>query len=261
MRQPASFQIAAASVLTVGVAFTSHEAAHALVGWLAGGHPTLLTATEVRGDFDELTRWGRAALGGAGTVANLLLAALGWWGYRRSRGARPRLVSWFFFALNGSLVGTKMIGEALAGWGDWMTILRPWPQVNALRWVIAILGLVWVALVVRKAGPALARLLPAGLPRERVAAARRLLAIGMLATAALVLGASVANPAGSARGMLLATGAALGSFAPLFFAARFAQTVPPDPEPETRGAGWPWLAAAGVVTLTLWLVVGPGIRF
>jgi len=261
VRQPASSQIAAASLLATGLAFTCHEAAHALAGWLAGGHPTLLTATEVLGDFDSLTRWGRAALGGAGTAANLLLAGLGWWGHQRARGALPRLTSWFFYALNGSLVGTKMMGEALAGWGDWMTILQPWPQVELLRFVVAALGLVVVGFVVRTAGPALAALLPPDEPPERVAAARRLVAIGTVAAAVLILGASVANPAGTTRSMLLAGGATLGSCAPLFLAARFARQLPPEPLTEASEPRWPWLAAAAVVALTLWLVVGPGIRF
>jgi hypothetical protein len=91
------------------------------------------------------------------------------------------------------------------------------------------------------------------------AEARRMVGIGALAAAALVLGSCVASPVGATRGILLALGAGLGPFLPMLFGTRFVgQSPAPDIDPPQAG-GWGWTAAAAAVALATWFVFGPGV--
>jgi hypothetical protein len=252
--------ICIASVLTVGLAIVCHEAAHILAGLLAGGTPTLWTPTEVRGDFTSLSPAGFVALGVSGSVVNVVLGALGWWMLQQSSKTGERqLLAWFLFAVNGMLVTTKMMGEPIAGFGDWMTVLRPLPATTALRLVVAVLGFAGVAVMVRRTGPALAALVPPGEARERVAEARRILVVGAVASTILVLGSCVMSPIATTRATLLALGAGLGPFIPMLFGLRFVRRVPSSLTAPLERGGWLWPVAAGATVIAIWFVIGPGI--
>ncbi len=54
---------AAASVLAACLGITAHEGAHMRGGWLAGGTPTLWTATEVLGGYRTLSAGGYVVRG------------------------------------------------------------------------------------------------------------------------------------------------------------------------------------------------------
>ncbi len=261
MKRHAVTAIVAASVLAVGIAFMAHESGHAVAGSLAGGSPTWLTATEVQGDFEGLSPTGFVALGASGSLANALFCFLGWCGLRRkSATAELRLSAWFFFAVNGMLLAMKAIGEPVAGWGDWMTILRPFGTPMPLRIAVAALGAVALVFLVRRSGDDLAKLLPPGESAQRVTEARRVVWIGAVAAGVLALGANVANPVSTTRGLLLGLAAGLGPFFPMIFAARFASRVAPRDDCRPAIAKWPWLGAAGATTAIMWFVFGPGIR-
>ena len=142
----------------------------------------MMTSTEVRGDFDALSPAGFVALGVSGSVVNVLFCTLGWWVLsHRPVTAELQLSAWFFFAVNGMIVTTAMLGESLAGFGDWMTILRPFPATAYLRGLVAILGTVALIFMVRRSGAALARLVPPGEPQDRTAEARRIVLVGAAA--------------------------------------------------------------------------------
>ena len=261
MQRHSAVAICASSVLAVGFAILTHQLAHVLAGWLGGGAPTLITATEVRGDFRSLGPAGYVALGASGSLVNVLFCGLGWWVQgRRSITAECRLSAWFFFAVNGMLVTTKMLGEAVAGFGDWMMILRPLPSTTYPRVLVAMLGIVGVFVMVRRAGVTLARLVPSGEPPQRATEARRLVLVGALASGILALGAGVANPIGTTRGILLALGAGLGPFLPLLFAARIVRRTATSHADAVATGTWPWFLAAGAMTLVTWFVFGPGIE-
>ena len=148
--------IVAASSFVTGIALMGHEWAHVLAGWLAGGTPTLVTSTEVLGDYSSLTTPGFVALGFSGSAFNVVLCAFGWWGLQRFAGGDDALLTaWFCYAINGMLVTTKMIGESLAGWGDWMTILNHLPLPTVMRGLVCATGLTGLIVMVRSAGPAL----------------------------------------------------------------------------------------------------------
>jgi uncharacterized membrane-anchored protein YitT (DUF2179 family) len=252
--------ICAASLLATGLAVMCHEAAHVVTGWIAGGAPTLLTATEVKGEFGSLSPAGFVLFGASGSLVNLLFALLGWWVLGRSRAeSQLRLTAWFFFAVNGFLVVNKMFAEPLSGFGDWMTVLSPLPGTLYTRIIISVLGAAGMVFLVRRSGATLARIVAPGDPTQRVAEARRIVLVGAAAAILLAVGGSVANPVGTTRGMLLALGATLGPFIPMAFGARFAGRIASEVAGPVAPAGWPWLGAAGMTTAVLWFVVGPGI--
>jgi len=252
--------IAASAVLTVSLAAMCHEAGHVLAGRMAGGSPTLITATETKGDFDALSPAGFVALGISGSLVNVVFAALGWWALRRRPAtAEGRLTAWFFFGVNGMIAALKMMGEPMMGFGDWMTILKPFPALGATRVAAAAAGTVAVAFMVRRSGAALSGLLPSGDPPRRRAEALRVISIGALASSVLLLIASVMSPLGLTRATLLALAAGLGPFFALLFGVRFVRGAEPEASEGAKPGGWPWYLGAVAVTSLLWFVVGPGL--
>jgi hypothetical protein len=252
--------ILASSVIAVSLAIMLHELAHLLAGSLVGGSPTLLTAIELQGDFSSLTPAGLVVLGASGSVANVLLLVAGtWFLSRRELGPDAALTAWFLFSVNGMLLTTKMIGESVVGFGDWITVVGHLPGSLALRFILLGIGTAGVIWMVRASGGALARLLPPGAQAKRIAAARRIVMIGAGASAVLVLGASLPVPLGTTRTVLLALGAGLAPFVPMFFTPRVVGRALGTGSGEVDSGGWPWLVGAGACTLILWLAFGPGI--
>jgi len=261
MERHRNVTIFATSVLTVGLAMMLHEAAHVLAGSLVGGTPTLMTSTEVQGNFDSLSPTGFVALGIAGFIINILFCSLGWWVLRRKpASAELQLTAWFFFVVNGMILVLGMFGESLLGYGDWMTILGHIPGMTILRAVFTILGAIGIFFMVRLSGAMLAKLIPPGEPQERTTEARRIVLLGAIAATILVFGSSITNPIGTTRGILLALGAGLGPFIVAMFGTRFVSRFQSEnTEPQTTGV-WPWYLAAGVTTFVMWFVAGPGIN-
>lgn len=251
--------IGASSIFTVGTAMIFHELAHAAAGWMAGGSPTLVTATEVRGDFASLSPAGFAALGVSGSLVNVLFCVVaGWVLARRSISADLRLGAWFVFAFNGMLVATKMMAEPLAGFGDWMTVLRRMPMATFGRGLVTAAGTAAVVFMVRRSGKALAQLVPDAAPARRRAEALRIVLAGAAAAAMLLLGSAVAVPGEKSRGILLALGV-LGPFIPMLFTARIVPRHPASDASAPARTRWPWVVAAGITAALLWFVFGPGL--
>ena len=253
--------ILATAALVTGLAVMCHEGAHVLVGWLAGGAPTLLTTTEVKGDFRSLTPWGFVAFGASGSLVNVAFCGLGWWALMRAPAeAGSRLFAWFLFAVNGTLVANKMLVETAAGFGDWMTILHPFPLVLQLRVLVAVLGVAALVWLVRACAKTLGGvLLPEGETSRRRAEAVRVVGLGAVAAVVLVLGGAVASPVGTTRGTLLAVGAGLGPYVPIAFAIRRVPRATPLAPTVAGSTAWPWYLAAEALAALLWLVLGPGV--
>lgn len=252
--------ICTTSILAVGLAMVCHESGHVVAGRLAGGTPTLMTSTEVKGDFEDLSPAGFVALGLSGSIVNVVLGAIGLVLLKRSdASAALRLFAWYSFSVNGLIVTTAMLGESLVGFGDWMTILRPFEAATPLRYLAALIGAAGLIVMVRRSGALLRHVVPPAEPARRSAEARRLVALGGAAAIVLVLGSSVASPIGATRGSLLALGAGLGPFIPMMFATRFVSRFPSETQDPPREGGRIWLVGACVTVVVLWFLVGPGI--
>lgn len=252
--------ICASSVIAIGLGVMCHESAHVIAGWMMGGSPTLMTATEVRGDFSALSPVGFVALGISGSIINLLFCILGWWGLnRKATSDEFQLFAWFFFAVNGMLVTMKMVFEPLIGIGDWMTILGPFQAITYLRILVTALGVAGMVLMVRRSGALLAMLIPSGETSDRRVEAFRIVLIGAIASILLVLGSSIANPAWGVREILLALGAGLGPFIPMIFSVRFVSRYQSKKTTLTETGKWPLFWGAGITIITMWFIFGPGI--
>lgn len=252
--------ICCAVVIVVALAMMCHESAHVMCGILVGGDPSLLTATEVKGDFDSLTPLGFVVFGASGSCANLLLCGLGWlllkW---RNASSEFQLTAWFLFAFNGFIVTTKMMVEPIVGFGDWMTVVRHLPFEIFLRALIVIVGTGGLILLVRQTGHALGTITSACGPSSRTAAANRIVLVGALASAVLVLASSVASPVGIFRGTLLALGGGLAPFVPMLFATRIARrTMIQTAAPPFNGS-IAWYISAVALAFVMCVIFGPGI--
>lgn len=261
VREHAPLAVGSVAILVIGLSFGLHEGAHALVGWLLGGHPTLVTATEVRGDFSSLSRTGFILFGASGMIVNTVLAvgALLILRWRRPDG-NWGLFWWLLFAFGGTLVATKTLMEPAAQWGDWMTILRRLPEGNIPRRLALISGLLGIVVMVRTSASALSPLLLSTELSARRREARRIVLLGALAAGVFATGSGVGSEVGAMRGILLGLGGAVGPLVVLLLATRRVSSTPgqsslPSRAEPTRG----WLMAAGVMIVVTWLVMGPGI--
>ncbi|RMH18522.1 MAG: hypothetical protein D6701_06195, partial [Gemmatimonadetes bacterium] len=292
--------VASTAIVAVGASLVLHELAHALVGALVGGRPTLITAMEVRGDFTALSPAGRIALGAAGMATNALMAAAAYaalrvrsgvrraavWserasamaaaaadgaggGHRPAPGASPAgasaldLFLWFVLAYGGVLTAAKTASETAAGWGDWMTILRAVPHATVVRALALVLGTAGLLWMVRLSRRMLSGLLVATTAPERRLEGLRLIATAGFACAVLGSGAAVTSGVGAPRALALAAGAILGPFVVLglSLAVRRQGRAAPTDLPRTPAvAGLGWTSAAAVVVILMWGVFGPGLR-
>jgi hypothetical protein len=247
-------------VVAVGLAIMLHELAHLVAGVLVGGSPALMTATELHGDFGSLSKGGFVLLGASGSVANALLMMAGFWvGSWREEHNALALAAWFMIAVNGMLLGTKMIGESVVGFGDWMTVASQSSAPGLLRVMLFIIGVALTIWMVRVSGRRLAKLLPSGKAEERAQAARRVVLNGALASAVLVIGAALPAPTEALPTMALALVAGLAPFIPMIFSARRVRRESTVRSVSTASGGWPLQLAAIACALVLWLGFGPGI--
>jgi hypothetical protein len=250
----------ASSVIAVGPAIMLHELAHLFAGVLAGGSPSLLTAVELQGDFSGLTQVGYVILGASGSLANaMLLLAGAWFMTYQDLSPDAALTAWFVFSVNGMLLTTKLIGETLAGFGDWNTVVSHLPGSITLRLILFGVGIAGVIWMVRSSGRLLAGQLPAGSPAKRAAAAKRIVLVGASASAVLVTGAAIRAPQGMTQAVLLALAAGLGPFVPMYFTHRVVARRPEAGSGDFAVGGWTWILSAVICTLVLWLAFGPGI--
>jgi hypothetical protein len=249
-----------ASIITVGFALMAHEFGHLVVAWCTKSTPTLITAVEVRGDFETLSPAGFVALGISGSLVNFLFLVLG--GVMLSQNPANRgtqLAAWYLFAFNGVLLTSKMLIEPIAGFGDWMTILRPFPATNVLRGMVAVLGFLGIIFFIRRSGAALAPFLSERDANLRAKEARQIISLGGIGAIILVAGAALASPQDMTRAILLYLGAGVGPFFPLVFSIRHASKHPKYFAEHSAGPLWPWAATAGIVMILMWFVIGPGI--
>lgn len=138
-----------------------------------------------------------------------------------------------------------------------MTILRPLHDAMAARILVAIAGTIGVAFMVRRSGRTLGRIVATGDAADRRTEAVRIILAGAITSRIMVLGGSLANPVGTARGQ--PAGARCGPRTVRMLGVRFVATTPSAID-EPVEAGRSWLPVAAIlVVLLLWFIVGPGV--
>jgi hypothetical protein len=152
-----------------------------------------------------------------------------------------------------------MIGEAIFGLGDWITVAQTMASPTLFRAAVLAIGVVGVLLMVRLSGKYLAGLLPISNQRNSGPKAMRIILVGALTSVVLVLVAAALAPVGIGRGIALAIGAGLAPFVPLAFTARVVAGLEQTGVVDYANNEWLLLVAAILCALIFWLGFGPGI--
>jgi hypothetical protein len=248
------------SAVSVSLALMLHESFHFLASALLGSAPTLITAFEMLGSFGDLTRMGLIVLGISGSVANVLLLSVGWsMLIKPTPSLNTKLAAWYLFSFNGMLITTKMIGESIFGFGDWITVAQNMSDPMIVRGAVLVLGVLGVVLMVRLSGKYLGSLLPGSDAKHNGARAIRIISIGALTSGAMVFVAAALRPVGIERTILLAIGAGLAPFVPMGFAVRVVGNSRLNGGADYGREGLILPFAAILCTLIFWLGFGRGI--
>lgn len=99
--------VVAIAVVTYTSAIMLHEGAHAVAGVLVGGDSTMISSTDLRGDWSGVTTPGYVLISVSGSLINAMLAALGvflLWS-KRVRTDAQRFFAWLMLAVNGFVAG------------------------------------------------------------------------------------------------------------------------------------------------------------
>jgi hypothetical protein len=121
----------------MGLAAAFHEGlGHGVTAWVRGDQVTDLTSNHLSDLVDD------RLVDAAGTIVNLILAALCLWGYRLSgERANLRYFFWFFGGVNLLDGSGYFLFSGVFGVGDWAAIIRGLPHEMLLRIVMSIFGL------------------------------------------------------------------------------------------------------------------------
>jgi hypothetical protein len=139
LRRHSVASIISIAVLSVGLAAIFHEGlGHGVVAWLRGDGVTELTSNHLSTLVED------RLVDAAGTIVNLLVAALCLWGYRLA-GARANLryFFWFFGAVNLLDGSGYFLFSGVIGVGDWAAVIHGLPHQVLLRIAMSIFGLVF----------------------------------------------------------------------------------------------------------------------
>lgn len=262
MASPDLPTVIATGVLVYAVALVAHEGAHALVGWMAGGTPTLVSSTDTRGDWSGLGEMAMVAIGVSGSLANAALALLGWLVFRRGVGAptTTTAVGWLVFAVNAWIPTSYLAVSPLFAFGDWATIVSIFPNQGPLRASLTVTGLFLAGLLWKETVPSLARVVGGGSAADRSRRASRLVRTAWVSGGVAALLAALSSPLGLTWAVPVAVGSTLGTTWPLLAAASKVDEHP-VPGPPLRLARSPRLIVAGILAgLVLVAVLGPGVR-
>jgi hypothetical protein len=256
--------VVAMACVAYASAVALHELGHALAGYAVGGRPTLISSTDVRGDWGDVGALDFVLLGVSGSLVNWLLAILGIVWYRRSGdSSRAKLFPWLLISVNGFLAATYMIVSPLFGVGDWMTILRRFEPQLILRIFVVVIGanvtLAWFGLVAKWLGH-----IVIGVPESRrVEIAGRLAMTAWLTGGAVTGAAALWSPIGVPRALLLAVLSSMGATFLMLPAARLAKS----PRWANATTAWNgigpslgWIGIGLLSAAVFIFVFGPGIE-
>lgn len=252
----------AAGVLVYATALMAHESAHALVGHALGGTPTLISSTDARGDWSGLGPPQMLLVGASGSVVNGLLVLVGWLLVRRGAG-RPTAwtaVGWLAFAVNAWIPTTYLVVSPAFGFGDWMTVIRQFPNQGPLRASLAVTGLFVAGLVWKETVPALARGVGGGAGPDRIRRARRLTRVAWASGGAVAVLAALFSPLEPTWAIPAAVGSTFGTTWPILPAAGRVGEHPVPGSPLDVSRSWGLLVLGGLAGLAFVAVFGPGIR-
>jgi hypothetical protein len=259
--------IAAIAVIVYILSNLTHEGAgHGGACLLAGGRAEMLNAVFLECDDARMSAPGVRWVAAAGTLANLLLAALVWIALRRGDRLRPdaRFALVLLLAVNLLQGFGYLLFSGVGRVGDWAVVFDGLKPEWVWRIGLTLLG-GWLYFIVapRLFMPHLEPFLGREQP-TREERAQRLTLLPYLAGGLAYLLAGVLNPHGFRLVLLSAAAASLGgtsllAWYPPLWAKKTGQTGTGEALAIRRRAGW--LVAAAIVLGLFVFVLGPGISF
>lgn len=257
--------VVAIAIVAYALANLLHEAAgHGGACVAVGCRPQLVTSVSFEGDSSGLPRSATRVIQAAGTVVNLVAAAVTLAISRlfsRSSSA-VRYFLWLFVTVNLLQATGYFLFSGVAGIGDWANLVKGLPSVPLARAVLAIAGALGYWLGIRFA---LGRLGPfiGGHPEERVRRATVLMVVPYVTGGVFYTLSGLLNPYGMILVFISAIAASFGGTSGLAWAPQLLRgsLVPPSPtgpDPIARSRGF--LVAAVLIAIVFTAVLGPGVR-
>jgi hypothetical protein len=246
----------AIAVVAYIISDIAHEAVgHGVVAWLSGAHRITLSTLALQSDIE--TR----PISAAGTIVNLITAAIFWLLLRRPARYKPATRYFLVIALAGNLFTATgyFFFSGVANFGDWAAVIRGLQPQWLWRVGLIVLGVISYAASMRVVGHQLAPFVTGG-HRARL---RRLCWIAYFAEGILAAIAGLPNPLGFfyvvASGLSSTLGAKTGLFVMPFVLP--APNVPREPSVTRIARNVAWIITAGIAGMLFIAVLGRGITF
>lgn len=249
--------MAGLALLLLPLLTMAHElAGHALTCVASGHLPSELGAYYI--ECPGTGPWARRLVAMAGTGMDVLLAALAFIGWRRSRRPLPRLVLWIVFTVKGMVAAGYWMFSGVSNLGDWGPAAGggigplPWPWLwRALMFMI---GLAVYIGVVKQAIRMMGVMLGGGETARRTQW-RIAMTIYLIGGVSAVL-VSLFNPLGIAITLMSAVASSFGGTAGLFNVA-YAKPRDESPRDFVIGRHHAIVVAGVLMTLAFAAVLGP----
>lgn len=265
MKTPSAVLLGSIAVVVYALANVAHEGSHGIACVLVGGKPLAFSATYFECDKDavaeSLLRW----IPAAGSITNVLLAALAWFALGRFKGtpSNAKYFWWLFFTVNALQAAGYWMFSGLGNVGDWSHVIDGLEPRWIWRVLLAVVGSLAYVMVIRVS---LLQLGAFVMPGEAVVSqARRLALIPYLTGGVLYVAAGLLNPLSWKLVLISAAAASFGgtsALAWMFRLGRQPQRVAPSAsEAFAPGISVPWMAAALVIAAIFIGVLGPAISF
>jgi hypothetical protein len=226
--------------------------------------PHLVSSMQFDGDMTQISSGARRFIAAGGTLVNLLVAAISFVSWRRSRADS----AWFFFWLLTTISLLQATGyllfSGLGNVGDWAVVVEGWRGSLAWHVGLALIGGATYWLATRWAMKNLGARLHATTSIERTRAAYRYTLIAYLAGGALYLLAGSFDPAGLVILLISGVAASFGGTSGLAWGPQLLKSSGLTTQTSTTltlRRDWRWIAFGSVCAIVYVAVLGPGVRF
>lgn len=261
--RPSLVTLAAIAVVIYAIANIAHEGSHGLACVAVGGKPIALSAVYFECDEEAVSAAGAKWVSAAGTLANLVLAALAFAALRRTPAGPTtrRYALWLALSVNALQAAGYWLFSGLMGVGDWAKVAQG-PAYVPLRALLSTVGafayLGAIRLSLRELGPLLGG-------NDRLGRAQRLMLAPYLAGGALYVSAGLLNPQSFALVLVSAAAASFGGTSALAWMHNLLRSPRWSPEGATEPfappASRPWAIAALVIAALFIGVLGPSVKW
>jgi hypothetical protein len=250
--------IVAAGALACILQDVLHEGlGHGLTAWLSGAHRLTLSTVALQSDIDT------PLISAAGTLVNLLFAAVFWVLLRAPQRYRPVARYFLVLSLMGNLFTATgyFLFSGVMNFGDWAAVIRGLEPHWAWQTGLVVVGVASYYASMLLVG---VQLQPFRERDSRSPRIRRLCWIPYAADGLLALIAGLWNPAGLFYVVASALPSTLGANAGLLSLPSLLpvwRAVPPETPIPPIERSWAWLACAAVASAIFIIVLGRGVSW